>query len=156
MGCIQSKDKGYSVPDLQSNEINNPMKETSSDKTGTSDTDKPLSPKELMMLKRSNSTCSNDEDRALLDRSPPPPTHRRASSPDTPTLDTDETITNLSSKTSSPTKIPPPIESPVSPKKSPKEDRNMEPKKLSVSELLMQEKMKKKMNGKTVSENEVS
>lgn len=152
MGCIQSKDKGYSIPDLQSNEINNPMKESSSDKTNTStsDTDKPLSPKELMMLKRSDSTCSNGEDKALLDRTPPAPTQRKVQAsnpPSTPDTPTKETVISP----------PPPPPSPSkSPSKSSKKSPKNESRKLSVSELLIQEKMKKKLNGKSGGENEVS
>jgi hypothetical protein len=153
MGCIQSKDKGYSIPDLQCNEINNPMKESSFDRLSTPD--KPLSPKELM-LQRSGGTPSNaGEENALLGSPPsstPPPSSQHKVLTPTPdalalALDTTEEEDAASLASPSPAKTPS-----KSPKKSPKQENT---KKLSVSEVLMQEKMKKKNNGKSSSENEV-
>ena len=147
MGCLQSKEKGYSIPDQQSNEINNPMKEETLSVVSTPD--KPLSPKELLMIKKSESNVSNvsGEDIALLDTrgdrssSTPPPPQRDSKSLKLSGMD--------SSPQSSPGRT---VQKSVS---SPKRDVTPDSKKLSVSELLIQEKMKKKHSGKSSAENEV-
>ena len=117
MGCLQSKDKGYSVPDLQSNEINNPMKDASgSDKNNSPD--KFLSPKELLMQKKREV----DEDTSLLDQ----PTSILSHSENRRCRSASDDISE------------------------PVQATRSHERKLSVSELLLQEKMKKKNDGASV------
>lgn len=131
MGCLQSKEVAYAVPDLQSNVINNPINDTSEGA--------PLSPKELMMIKRSESIGGNTEESALLASNN---SHNSLSPPTSPQKDVPPAVTVNEIES------PPPSPSPAAPK--------MASKKLSVSELLMQEKMKKKHSGKGSDETEVN